>query len=181
MVRRVDSISPYLIPGKEDFIKKADNPLADDFPRLVSGSMARDDGNLILDNDEKIELATQFPSSSSLLRPLIGTSEVKQGSYRWCLWINDEQLDLARAIPPLWDRVEKVRAFRAASKANTTRGYAKIPHKFAQRAHRDVRSIVVPKNTPEGMTFVTPIYVDERTVTTDLAFVSYTEEIWVLS
>src|SRR5882724_3044396 len=42
-------------------------------------------------------------------------------------------------------------------------------------------SIVVPKNTPEGMTFVTSIYVDERTVTTDLAFVSYIEEIWVLS
>jgi hypothetical protein len=181
MVRRVDSISPYLIPGKEDFIKKADNPLSDDFPRLVSGSMARDDGNLILENDQKVEILTQFPSSSSLLRPLIGTSEVKQGSRRWCLWINDEHLDLARAIPLVWDRVERVRDFRAVSKAKTTRGYAKIPHKFAQRAHREVRCIVVPKNTPEGITFVTPIYVDEKTITTDLAFVSYTEEFWVLS
>ncbi|MBA3352884.1 MAG: class I SAM-dependent DNA methyltransferase [Blastocatellia bacterium] len=181
VVREVTSISPYLIPGEEGFIKQSGVPLSKDLPLLFSGSMARDDGNLIFNEEAKRELVDAYPESAALLRPLIGTSELKQGTRRWCLWIADDQLPLAQSISPVRARIERVTSFRAASKAKTTRGYAKMPHKFAQRAHQERRSIVIPKNTPDGMTFITPIFVTENTVTTDLAFVSYTEELWVLA
>ncbi|RYB05780.1 class I SAM-dependent DNA methyltransferase [Lichenibacterium ramalinae] len=181
LVRRAESISPYLIPGREDFIRKADRPVAKDLPRLSAGSMARDDGNLILTSDEMATLAAEYPAARSILRPLIGTSELKQGSRRWCLWISDEQIDLANSLPPVADRIERVRTFRAASKAKTTQGYARIPHKFAQRSHQDRRAIVIPKNTPDGMTYVTPVLVEADVITTDLAFVSFTDAVWVLA
>ena len=179
--REVDSISPYLISGDEDCIKKADAPVAPDFPRLVSGNMPRDDGGLILDEEECATLKRSYPSATSFLRPLIGTTEIRQGSRRWCLWLNDTDLDTAENIPPIKERIEHVRNFRAASSAKTTRGYAKIPHKFAQRCHQDRRSIAVPKNTTDEIPFITPIYVPQDTITTDLAFVAYTESVWLLA
>ena len=181
VVRRVSSISPYLIPGAEDYIKKADEPISSQFPKLSSGSMARDGGNLILDNEEKVALLQLHPNSRSLIRPLIGTTELKQGSLRWCLWISERDLPLALSIPSVRDRIERVRAFREASEAKTTQGYSRIPYKFAQRAHQENASLVIPKNTPEGSTFLTPVYVQSDTVTTDLAFVSFTSELWSLA
>lgn len=181
MVRVVDSISPYLIPGDESYIVAAEQPLAPDLPRLVSGSMARDGGNLILEEGERRSLVEEFPKASPLLRPLIGTSELRQGGRRWCIWVEDDQLDLALSFAPIAQRIEATRAFRSASSAKTTQGYAKIAHKFAQRAHQHSPSIVMPKNTPEGLPYLTPVYEPERTISTDLAFVSYTEKLWVVA
>lgn len=179
--REVRSISPYLISGDEDFIRKSDSPLCPALPKLVSGNMARDGGNLILDEDQKNKLLSDFPSASALLRPLIGTTEIRQGSRRWCLWIEDDQLELAMSIDPIRRRIERTRSFRLASSAKTTIGYAKTAHKFAQRCHQDVPSIVLPKNTVEGIEYLTPALVSNDTITTDLAFVTFTNAMWVLS
>ncbi len=177
----VSSISPYLIPGEEAFIKKEKRPLSIQLPRLVSGNMARDGGNLILSVDEKDSLLKVCPDLEKFLRPLIGTSEIKQGTRRWAIWIADDEVDEACQIPEIHHRVEQVRSFRLASKAKTTRAYANVAHRFAQRCHVDKPSITVPKNTVEGLSFLTPDFVDFRTVTTDLAFVAYSGELWVLA
>lgn len=179
--QEVRSISPYLVAGDESFIEKFKRPISRQFPKLVSGNMARDGGNLILTTDEKEALEAVSPEASSYLRPLIGTTEIKQGTTRWAVWIPDCDIEEAASISEINSRVEKVREFRLSSKAKTTRGYASVSHRFAQRCHEDTSSIVLPKNTVEGLPYITPAFVDARTVTTDLAFVSYSEELWVLS
>ncbi|HDZ55695.1 MAG TPA: class I SAM-dependent DNA methyltransferase [Pseudomonas xinjiangensis] len=179
--RDVQSISPYLISGEENCIEKTDYPISNDLPKLVSGNMARDGGNLILDEDNKNALLKDYPDAEPILRPLIGTTEIRQGSRRWCVWIEDEQLDLAGNIPPIKKRIENTRNFRMKSTAKTTIGYAKTPHKFAQRCHQNSSSIAVPKNTVEGIEYLTPDFFSSDTITTDLAFVTFTEEVWVLA
>jgi hypothetical protein len=78
------------------------------------------------------------------VKKLLGTKEFIQGSERWCLWIEDENLSLANQIPEIADRIEKVRKFRNDSEAKTTNGYAKTAHKFAQRCHKDSDAIINP-------------------------------------
>ena len=180
-VRYVPSISPYLLNGSEDYIKQSAQPLSAQMPKLVSGNMARDGGNLIIGNDEKRDLLKAYPQAGSLVRPLIGTTEIRQGSRRWCLWIEDDFLPVAQSIPPVHERIERTRAFREASSAKTTVGYARTPHRFAQRCQRDEISIVLPKNTVEGLPYLTPDLAPKGTVTTDLAFVTFTRELWVLA
>src|SRR5690606_9876411 len=141
----------------------------------------RDDGNLILEVEQERKLLSEFPEASTIVRPLIGTTEIRNGTRRACLWIDDDQVDFAVSLPPVKDRLEKTRDFRAKSKAQTTVGYAKIPHRFAQRCHQERSSIVLPKNTVEGIKYLTPNYVPSTTVTTDLAFVAFTDDIWVMS
>ena len=180
-VREVASISPYLIAGNEDYIRKANVALAMQLPKLVSGNMARDGGNLILEEDEKQSLLAEFPKARALLRPLIGTTEIRQGSRRWCIWVDDDDIAFAMSIEPVRKRIEATRAFRARSNAPTTIGYSRIPHRFAQRCHQEASSIVVPKNTVEGLPYLTPDFVSSNTITTDLAFVAFTEEVGVLA
>ena len=177
----VVSISPYLISGTENFIEKSKTPISPQLPKLVSGNMARDEGNLILSQDEKEIISNINPKITRFLRPLIGTTEIKQGSRRWAIWIKDEEVDEACKIDFLKDRIDAVEKFRNSSKAKTTRGYANVPHRFAQRCHVDKPSIVLPKNTVDGLPYITPNFVDAETVTTDLAFVTYTSDLWVLS
>lgn len=180
-VREVSSISPYLIASNEDYIRKSDTPIAAQFPKLVSGNMARDGGNLILSDDEKANFLTQFPSTRPLLRPLIGTTEIRQGTRRWCLWIEDHSLNLANDISAVQERIERTRQFRLHSKAKTTVGYARTPHQFAQRCHQDMTQIVLPKNTVEGIQYLTPGFCNGETIVTDLAFVTFTYDLWVLA
>src|SRR5690554_5210719 len=177
----VASISPYLIPGEESFIEKKKNPISNQLPKLVSGNMARDGGNLILSEQEKNSIANSSKDAKNFLRPLIGTTEIKQGTRRWAVWIKDYEVEAACSIPEISKRVTAVRDFRLSSKAKTTRAYASVAHRFAQCCHIDRPSIAVPKNTVEGLPYITPDYVDSTTITTDLAFVTFTSEIWVLA
>jgi hypothetical protein len=86
---------------------------------------------------------------------------------------------LACSIPPIEDRIEQVRAFRSASTAKTTRAYATIPHKFAQRCHKDVDTIIVPKLTTDARGFITPGFLDGSVIVTDLAFVIFDAQPYV--
>ncbi|MGI8739808.1 MAG: class I SAM-dependent DNA methyltransferase [Gammaproteobacteria bacterium] len=140
-VRKVECISPYLIPGPEKFIEAANEPISSQLNKMVSGNMARDGGNLIVSVDEGHDLRSRNPKIEPFLKRLVGTKELNQGDYRFCLWIEDEDFDSAVEIEEIAERVDRVREMRLASSAKTTQAYAATAHKFAQRCHRDEPSL----------------------------------------
>src|SRR5690606_13041220 len=99
--------------------------------------------------------------------------EINQGSNRYCLWIGDDNVEAARNIPEIASRIERVRQERISSPAKTTNAYASIPHKFAQRCHRDEPCIAIPKTITGESAYLTPNIYDRNTVVTDLAFAMY--------
>ena len=173
IVREVDSISPYLIPGEERFVEAENSQISGIIPNMNSGNMARDGGHLILSEEEVSDLRRDWPGSEGFIRRLIGTKEINQGIHRYCLWIDDAQADAAKQIPVIADRIEQVRQMRTASPAKTTKAYAKSPHKFAQRCHRDEPCIALPKTTTGESIYLTPNIYGGDAVITDLAFVMY--------
>jgi hypothetical protein len=156
--REVTSISPYLIAGEELYVKTREEPLCREFGTMVSGSMARDDGNLILTYEEASDLLEKHPDAVPLLRGLLGSKELIHFRNRKCLWIEDESLGLANSIPEILERIEKVRSFRAKSTAKTTNGYANIPHKFAQRAHKETHSMIIAATSSEIREYLPRIF-----------------------
>jgi hypothetical protein len=179
--REVDSISPYLIAGAELYVDARDKPLSCELDSMVSGSMARDGGNLIVTYDEARKLTAYHPSVRSLFRGLLGSQELVHHRNRRCLWIDDELLPVAMRIPEIADRVDNVRSFRRSSPAKTTRGYASIPHKFAQRAHKNARSIAVAKTSSETREYIPADVFDDDTIISDLAFAIYDPSLWELA
>jgi hypothetical protein len=178
--RAVDSISPYLIAGAELYVAARDEPLCGELSVMVSGSMARDDGNLILTYDEGEELMRRWPSAVSIVRGFVGSQELVHFRDRDCLWIEDDNLSLALAIPPVAERIENVRRFREDSSAKTTQGYAAIPHMFAQRAHKETSSAAIAKTSSETREYLPADIFNPVTVISDAAFAIYGPAMWEL-
>ena len=172
-VREVSSISPYLIPGEERFVEAENAQISTIIPSMNSGNMARDGGHLILSKIDVDILRQQSARSGDFIRRLIGTREINQGTHRYCLWIDDNEAETAKEIPEIAERVEKVKQVRMSSDAKTTNAYAKTPHKFAQRCHRDEPCIAVPKTTTGENAYLTPNIYSSDAIITDLAFVMY--------
>jgi hypothetical protein len=179
-MRAVDSISPYLIAGAELYVTARDEPLCGELSAMVSGSMARDDGNLILTYDEAEKLTRRWPSVGPIVRGFVGSQELVHFRDRECLWIEDDNVSLALGIPQLAERIERVRKFRQDSSAKTTRGYAAIPHKFAQRAHKETFSVAIAKTSSEMREYIPADIFDSTTVISDAAFAIYGPARWEL-
>lgn len=180
-VRHLPSISPYLISGDETFVVVRDNPLSTEMRSMVSGSMPRDGGNLILSLDESRELKSTIAKANALLRGFVGSQELVNNRNRKCLWILDQELEDAERIPEVRRRIEAVRKFRNESSAKTTKGYANIAHKFAQRAHVDSVSLCVAKTSSELREYLPADIFDENTIISDAAFAIYSPSMWNFS
>ena len=57
-----------------------------------------------------------------------------QGTLRWCIWIDDQDVPKASQYPALSFAMQKVAAFRASSAASSTRDFAARPHRFVRSA-----------------------------------------------
>ena len=179
--REVDSISPYLTAGGELYVKTRDEPLCREFGTMVSGSMARDGGNLILSYDEAVNLVGKHAEGASLIRGLLGSQELIHFQDRRCLWIEDDCRELANSIPEIQERIERVRSFRTESPAKTTKGYASIPHKFAQRAHKETLSIAIARHSSETREYLPTNICDAATIISDAALAIYNPPLWQLA
>ncbi len=149
--------------------------------KMVSGSMARDAGNLILTRDEEESLIGNVPSSKEFIRGFVGSQELANYRNRKCLWIEDNALERASIISEIAERIDCVRAFRSSSFAKTTQGYAAIPHKFAQRAHKETLSICVAKTSSEARHYLPADIFTADTVISDAAFAIYSPSLWEFS
>lgn len=167
----VANISPYLIPGTDTCVART-SEIISGLPKMMIGSMARGK-DLIMYEDAKDDIVRAYPQSEELFKRLTGTDEFIKGEFRWCLWIEDEQLPLAMSIPPVKRRIDAVRKFREDSKAKTTNEYAKIPHKFAQRCYEERPSIVVPATSSERREYIPIGYLEPGVVITNSANAIY--------
>jgi type I restriction-modification system DNA methylase subunit len=172
---KVNNINGYLANSKNLFISKRRDPLTIR-PKMVMGSQARDGGFLILDTQSKEKIISSHPKSEILFRKLVGSDEFIKNKVRWCLWITDENLDLAKSIPEIRQRIESVYNFRIESKAKTTNGYSSIPHKFAQRAHLNKNAIIIPAVSSERREYIPFGFLNKETIISNRAFVVYNQE-----
>ncbi|WP_444924909.1 class I SAM-dependent DNA methyltransferase [Microbulbifer sp. DLAB2-AF] len=175
------SISPYLVPGESHFVAASKVPISPELPPIVSGSMPRDGGHLILSTTEKELLLGDYPKARKFVKQFLGSSELTTGKLRWCLWIDDNDLDEALSIPPIKERVANVEMFRLSSSAKTTRAYAKIPHKFAQRSHCNAVAIPVAKTSSERREYLPATISNDDCVVSDAAFAIYQSDSWNFS
>ena len=172
------NINAYLLDANDIYISRQHLPISK-LPTIVFGSMPRDGGFLSLTASEKENLLNQFPQSQRIIKKYIGSAEFIRNLPRFCLWIEDSELDLAKSIPFIQDRLNKIYDFRSNSEAPSTKAYANRSHMFVQRAYKPTDSIIVPKVSSERRKYIPIGFVDKDTVISDLAFAIYDAKPWV--
>ena len=175
------NINGYLADGPNVFIARRKTPLGATRPGMVFGSMPRDGGGLILNPNERRAFLERDPRSAAFIKSYPGSEEYINGIERYCLWIEDGAASLARDIPPIAERLERVAASRAESKADSTAAYAARPHRFVQISFKPTESIIVPRVSSENRQYIPIGYLDKGTVISDAAFAVYDAEPWVFA
>jgi len=176
-----DHLNPYLVAGPDVYVVTEPRPLSH-LPKMITGSMPRDGGNLILSMHETIELKRSVPAAESWCRRYVGSSELIRGGQRFCLWIEDSELPTAEAAPQIASRLSAVREMREASDLASTNEFADRPHRFVYLAGKSVERTIAVGAVSSVNREVLPIDVfDPSVVISNLAFAIYDAPLWVLA
>ncbi|KGE85127.1 class I SAM-dependent DNA methyltransferase [Phaeodactylibacter xiamenensis] len=179
--REVDVIGPYLVPCSSVIVSKRNKPLSL-VGTMYLGNMAKDGGNLIMSRDNAEALIFKDKVSAKFIRPFYGSDELIKAKPRACLWIEDEFLNDALENDKVKEIISKVRDFRSASKAASTRKHAATPHRFVQlSASVGNKAIVIPRVSSENRHYLPVDYIDSNPVIGDKCYVMYDEPLWNLS
>jgi len=174
----VNNINPYLTEGNNIALPRRSKPISDIAP-MVYGNKSTDNGLLFLDSIERDELLREYPASRKFIKKLVGSVEFIRGVKRWCLWIDDQDVNEAIHIPEINTRLEKIKEWRLKSKAKCTVKYAEMPHKFKQITYRVTPSIVIPRVSSERRKYIPFGFQDKDTVILDSAQAIYTPDAYI--
>ncbi len=141
IAKEAEHINAYLVAGHDLVVEKASVPLTG-VSEMTFGSKPVDGGNLLLSREELGQLRLTREDQARFIRPIFGSDEFIGGKPRYCIWIDDEDAELAATHPTLGERLRGVRATRLAStKAATQRG-AQWPYRFDERRQSGNESVI---------------------------------------
>jgi hypothetical protein len=176
-----NNINPYLVDGP-NLVVEVKRSASADRPAMLFGNMPRDGGHLLVSQDEKEAESAHDPVFAKFLKRFAGSEDFIHGRTRYCLWIETNQVDEAARSPLIAKRLEAVRQMRLASKAASTRDFAKVPYRFVQiqgTAHSG--SFIIPRHSSERRSFLPVGLLDARTIVADSAFAIYDAPLWNLA
>lgn len=175
------NISPYLISGPVVYVEATRKGLFG-LPVMDYGNKPTDGGFLILSDGEKEEVLLRYPTSERFIRRFMGSQEVVGGYARHCVWVKEDDLAEASAIPLLAERFTKVREFRLASSKLPTRQMADRPFEFDEiRIDPSKHSILVPSVSSERRPYLPVERVGPEVISSNLNQVLYDAPDWCIA
>lgn len=178
VVKEVDNINAYLVPGPNVVVDKLSRPLTG-VADMDFGSKPVDGGNLFLDFAEKNDLINRSPDAASFIQSFSNSEEFINGKQRFCLWIDNDEVARAREISEIAHRLDAVAQMRLASPKLQTRQSANTPHRFGEVRHRNSnRTMVIPRVSSENRDFLPVGLVTGGTIVGDRNFALYDAPLW---
>ena len=163
----VSNISPYLVFGNNTAVVSLSKPL-DNRPKMILGSMAKDGGHLLIEDNEKEHIINSEPDIKKFVRRFMGSREFLHSDMKWCLWLNGVDLKDLKGLSFIEDRLNRVKEFRENSDAKSTRDFAKSPHLFRQIAQPSSGNyIVVPRVSSERRQYIPMGFFNHDTIASD--------------
>jgi hypothetical protein len=177
LVKQCSIIGPYLVPDSVAYAQKANEPICGKSTMLF-GNMPRDGGHLLLDSAVAHRAGTD-PCVRPYIKKFMGSDELINGKLRYCLWIGDGAMDAAITSDFIAGRLALVKANREKSDAQSTRQFAKRPHRFVQIAgYAQATAIVVATVSSESREYLPVGLVSADTIISNLAFALYDAPLW---
>jgi len=173
-----ENINAYLVSGRDVEVQKATAPICDT-ATMDYGNVEKAGGHLSLTADEMAALDLSPDQQEKFVRRFYGSEEFINAKSRFCLWIEDEYLKEAMAIPTIAERIEGVRKMRSASIAAATRAKASVPHKFWIILGTPNRhTIVVPGVSSENRPYLPVGLLGPDAILSNRNFALYDAPLW---
>ncbi|MEI6674492.1 MAG: DNA methyltransferase [Verrucomicrobiota bacterium] len=169
-VSAVRNISAYLVEGSDTCLPNRSAPICA-VPPMRWGSKATDGGNFIFTEIEKDAFLQTEPGAEKFIRKYYSAEDFIHGQCRWCLWLQQISPGEINQLPRVKQRVEAVRDFRLASKAEATRNYAKFPTLFRQIAQPATAYLLIPRVSSERRPYIPIGFVPETAIAGDVQLI----------
>jgi restriction-modification enzyme MmeI-like protein len=177
VVRMVDNINPYLVPAEDVIVNKRSKPLGD-LAHMSFGNMPIDGGNLLMSRNEMEALSLDEAQRKKFIRRIYGSAEFIRGLQRFCLWINDQDLEEALQIPTIAARIDGVRQMRLASRDKGANAMAEWAHQMREMNIGKRQTIALPGVSSEGRPYLPVGLLDNKSTVSNLAFALYDAPLW---
>jgi hypothetical protein len=176
------ALSPYLfdagsLANKHLVVIERSQPLSE-VPRLISGTQPVDDGNYVLETEERAELLAAEPRAAKFIRPYIGSDEFINGRTRWILCLSDAAPSDLREMPLVVERMRKVKMFRSGSRRSGTLAIANYPGRYNVSVVPHRPFLCIPKVSSERREYVPIGWLEPPTIPSDLIFVLEDADLW---
>jgi len=173
----VDNIGPYLNEGPSIIVYRKRTSISR-LPEMVFGNMPLEGNYLKLSEEEKTSLINDDQRSLKFIRPLIGGAEFLKSIPRYCLWIEDDQLEEALEIGSINKRINQVREFRGNG-GEVAKTLVNRAHQFRYRRVAKKNFIIIPRTTSERREFMQCGFLDKSYIPLESAQVIYDSEPYV--
>lgn len=177
--KEVDYINPYLNEHKIDVIEPIKKPIFHEKKMEYGIYYSKSNGLLVSAKDKEKLISDGF--SQELIRPFTGTSEFIDGKERFCLWLEDSDVEYARGFDAVAQRLDDVIRERTETKDVAVQKLAKTPHQFREKKGDTCRKLFIPIHTSENREFLTIGYLSEKSVVPNSAFALYDSPLYNLS
>ena len=178
VIKEVENINAYLVSGRHVDVQKATGPISDT-ATMVYGNVEKAGGYLSLTTDEMLGMSLSPDQQKKFVRPFYGSEEFINAKSRFCLWIEDEDLNEAISIPAIAARIEGVRKMRSDSIAAATRSKASVAHKFwIILGKSNTHTIVVPGVSSENRPYLPVGILGPEAILSNRNFALYDAPLW---
>lgn len=146
---------------------------------MTYGNKPTDNGHLILSPSEKNQLLQQAPQAAPFIRRFMGSREAINDLERYCLWINDAELEQAKQIAPIAERIEATYAARLAMKdARNNQKLLDRPWQFREHDAPRNHAYLVPSISSKRRPYLPVLRVKSDTISSNKNFVLYNAPEW---
>jgi hypothetical protein len=178
-VREVTNINPYLTDHEISFVPAENKPRATSVA-MEYGVYYSKSAGLILDSEEKARLiGSGFPPGK--IRRFVGSTEYINGKERYCLWIDDSEVEMACNFLEVRERIDSVRRDRLETDDEAVRKLASRPYQFRERTGDEAFKIFVPIVSSENRGYFPAGIADESVIATNKAFYIPNGPLWALA
>lgn len=169
--REISNISPYLLDAGDIIVSPRAHPISALSP-MITGNAAYDGGHLFLSSKDAVELVKSDPQFHGKVRPVFGTTEFIDGTLRFCLWLDDHDLELAKQNPQVWQRINAVSEYRRSG-GDVAKSLVDRPHQFRYRNGCRRFQIIVPQVSSERREFIPVGVLGREPIITHLSHAIY--------
>jgi SAM-dependent methyltransferase len=174
------NINAYLLDAPDFAIARQSVSLFG-LPDMQFGNMPYDAGNLLMTREGRDHLLDDYPEAAGFVRRFVGSQELIKGVDRFCLWIDDDRLEEAMAIPGIAGKIEATRLARLDMKDAAGQALADRPHQFREHYAPVRHAFLVPGVSSERRPYLPIDRVGADTIASNLNFALYDAPDWCMA
>ncbi len=163
---KAKNINPYLVEGKDEYVVRRKQTISN-VTELIKGNQPTDNGYYLFTTQEKESFLKVEPGAQKWFRRFIGSSEFINNTERWCLWLKGITPNELKHLPKVYERIQKVRAYRLESQKAATVKKADTPSLFDEIRHTDKTYMVIPEVSSERRKYLPMGFVDKNVISSN--------------